>query len=124
MPEPIDIPRPPAGDYAIVEILGHRTIVGRVAEVERFGTKLLQVEPIFQGALLDPVLIGGSSIYQFTPCPAEVAFRKGPSQVWELPASVSALLPPEALPAPTADWCDDGEEPEFVPAFLRDDDHG
>ncbi|MFD2578766.1 hypothetical protein ACFSTD_09620 [Novosphingobium colocasiae] len=37
----------PEGEYAIVEALGHRTLVGRVAEVERFGTKMLQVEPLF-----------------------------------------------------------------------------
>ena len=37
----------PDGEYAIVEALGHRTLVGRVTEIERFGTKMLQVEPLF-----------------------------------------------------------------------------
>ncbi|MBX9859026.1 MAG: hypothetical protein K2Y20_05460 [Sphingomonas sp.] len=90
----------PAGDYAIVEILGHRTMVGRVTEVERFGTKLLAIEPLFDGKLLPEVLVGGSSIYQFTPCTAEVAAKRTPTRAYELPRSVAATLPPAALPAP------------------------
>jgi hypothetical protein len=100
----------PAGEYAIVEVLGHRTIVGRVEEVERFGTKLLKIEPMFNGSLLEAVLIGGSSIYQFTPCSIETATAQQPKQQWQLPASVRAVLPPELLP-----------EPEFSPSFLIDD---
>ena len=37
----------PEGEYAIVEILGHRTLVGRVTEVDRFSCKMLQIEPLF-----------------------------------------------------------------------------
>ena len=37
------------GEYAIVELFGHTTLVGRVAEVERFGAKMLALEPIFAG---------------------------------------------------------------------------
>lgn len=90
----------PPGDYAIVEILGHRTIVGRIEEVERFGTKLMSIEPAFNGQLLDAVLIGGSSIYQFTPCSAEVAAERSPTDEWQLPPSVRAVLPAAMLPAP------------------------
>lgn len=107
----------PAGDYAIVEVLGHRTLIGRVEEVERFGTKLMQIEPLFGGKLLAPVLIGGPSIYQFTPCPAETAALRQPKAQWQLPASIRAALPPEALPAPEEDELD----AEFAPAFLTDD---
>jgi hypothetical protein len=46
----------PPGEYAIVEILGHRALVGRVSEIERFGTKMLQVEPLFASVMLAPVL--------------------------------------------------------------------
>lgn len=88
----------PAGDYAIVEVLGHRTIIGRVEEVERFGTKLMSIEPLFNGHLLAAVLIGGSSIYQFTPCSAETAAKRQPKNAWQLPASVAAVLPPALLP--------------------------
>lgn len=106
----------PAGDYAIVEVLGHRTIVGRVEEVERFGTKLMSIEPLFQDQLLPAVLIGGSSIYQFTPCTAEVAGLRQPKQNWQLPASIRAALPPELLPAPD---CEDVEDADFAPSFLE-----
>lgn len=97
----------PEGDYAIVEVLGHRTMIGRISEVERFGTKLCAIEPIFEGKLLPAVLIGGSSIYQLTQCSAEVALAKAPKERWQMPASIVATLPPAALPAPaepSADW--------------------
>jgi len=89
----------PEGEYAIVEALGHRTLIGRVAEVERFGTKMLQVEPLFGSVMLDPVLLGGSSIYQFTPCSAETAYARRPQQVHQICASVLAIVPPVALPS-------------------------
>lgn len=90
------------GDYAIVEVLGHRTIVGRISEVERFGTKLLAIEAIWQSELLPAALIGGASIYQLTPCTADTAFAHSAKHHWELPASIRAIAPKPALPAPQA----------------------
>lgn len=107
----------PSGDYAIVEVLGHRTIVGRVEEVERFGTKLMSIEPLFNGALLEAVLIGGASIYQFTPCSVETAAARQPKHDWQLPASIRAVMPPELLPAPSFE-----DEDQFAPDFLCEDD--
>lgn len=101
----------PEGDYAIVEILGRRTLVGRVCEIERFGTKLLSIEPLFESAMLEPVLIGGSSIYQFTPCTAATAFARRPTHKWQLPASVLAIVPAALLPSN-----------EELPSFLLGDD--
>ncbi|WP_230770629.1 hypothetical protein [Sphingomonas sp. Leaf4] len=104
----------PDGDYAIVEVLGHRTIIGRVTEVERFGTKLMAIEPIFAGALLAPVLVGGGSLYQYTPCSREVATARAPSRRYGLPSSIAAMLPPEA----------DATEPALLEhrfPFLDDD---
>lgn len=101
----------PAGDYAIVEVLGHRTYVGRVTEEERFGSKLLSIEAIFAGQLLPAVLVGGGSIYQLTPCSAETAFARGPKDLWQLPTSVRCIVPPALLPAPSAD--DDEDEGPF-----------
>jgi hypothetical protein len=100
-------PALPEGEYAIVEVLGHRTIVGRVTEVERFGSKLMSIEPIFNGRLLPGVLIGGSSIYQFTPCARETAIERAPTEDWHLPASIRATLPVLALAAPV----DEDESP-------------
>lgn len=96
---PITATDMPAGEYAIVEALGHRTLIGRVAEIERFGTKMLQVEPLFGDVMLGAVLLGGGSIYQFTPCSPETAFARRPTRNYELPASVFATVPATALPA-------------------------
>jgi len=101
----------PEGEYAIVEALGHRTLIGRVAEVERFGTKMLQVEPLFGSVMLDPVLLGGSSIYQFTPCSAETAYARRPQNLYQLPGSIAATVPPIALPSN-----------DELPSFLANDD--
>jgi hypothetical protein len=105
----------PDGEYAIVEVMGHRTIVGRVTEVERFGTKLMQIEPLFQSQLLAGVLIGGGSIYQFTPCSKEVAAERQPKQEYQLPPAVAATLPPALLPSPD-------ERPAFVHTTVYDRD--
>ena len=93
----------PDGEYAIVEVLGHRTIVGRVTEVERFGSKLMSIEPLYKDSLLEAVLIGGGSIYQFTPCSKERAAARQPKSDWQLPVSIRAVLPTELLPAPDLD---------------------
>jgi hypothetical protein len=93
----------PEGDYAIVEVLGHRTLVGRVAEVERFGTKFLSVEAIWQDALLPAALIGGASIYQFTPITRDIARTRQAKYEYQLPAPVQAIAPAPALPAPVED---------------------
>ena len=45
----------PPGDYCILELFGHMTLVGRFCEVERFGTKMLAIEPLFNSILLPAV---------------------------------------------------------------------
>lgn len=102
----------PEGEYAIVEVLGHRTIVGRISEVERFGTKLLAIEPIWEDRLLPPVLIGGASIYQLTSCSPEVALAERPEHHWQLPASIRVTVPKPALPSP-ARIIADGEDADW-----------
>lgn len=107
---PITATEMPDGEYAIVEALGHRTLVGRVLEIERFGTKMLQVEPLFGDVMLGPVLLGGGSIYQFTPCSSATAFTRRPRETYQLPPSVAAVVPPLALPSN-----------DELPSFLDDD---
>lgn len=120
MPTSIDPDQPlPAGDYAIVEALGHRTFVGRVAEVERFGTKMLQIEPLYQGWMLGPVLLGGGSIYQFTPCAPAVAWARRAKYAYDLPPSVMAIAEGLATPAPAA-LVDYGAD-QLVDEFGADD---
>jgi len=117
---PISATDMPPGDYAIVEALGHRTLIGRVCEIERFGTKMLQVEPLFCDVMLGPVLLGGASIYQFTPVGADTAFQRRPTRNYELPASVFATVPAVALPNAEEgrsffDPVDAAEDVEFAP---------
>ena len=90
----------PDGEYAIVEILGYSTLVGRIAEVERFGTKMMAVECLFRGELLPVIFQGGASIYRMTPCSKAVAWHRGPKHTYQLPPAVAAIVPPELLPPP------------------------
>lgn len=118
MDQPVDVTklmdRPwedlPAGDYAIVELFGHTTMVGRVEEVERFGTKMLGLEPLFKQTLLRQVLHGGAAIYRLTPCTREVAWLRQPCQDYQLPAAIRAVLPPELLPAPESNQREDYDD--------------
>lgn len=110
----------PDGEYAIAEIMGHSTMIGRFTEVERFGTKMLHIEPIWENTLLPPVYVGGASLYRFTPCSKDVAFKRQPKARYMLPDAVRATLPPElptALPAPL----EDGYDPDFVEVEHNDD---
>lgn len=95
----IDILKMEPGEYAIVELFGHVTLVGRVTEVERFGSKLMAIEPLFNGSLLSACLHGGSAIYRFTPCSAAAAHANQPHHDWQLPAAIRATLPAAALEA-------------------------
>lgn len=102
----------PEGQYAIVELMGHTTLVGRVTEIERFGTKMLGIEPIFAGQLLPVVLQGGAAIYRLTMVSPETAWKRQhkPEQIWRLPDPIKAIVPVALLPAPsTLQSYDDGD---------------
>ena len=104
------VERPP-GEYAIVELFGHTTLVGRISEIERFGAKMLAIEPLFKGMMLDPVLHGGAAIYRMTPCSAEIAWARQPTLDYQLPPSILAVVPSALLEAPRSDPVDlDPEE--------------
>ena len=96
-----EISRPlyPPGEYGIVELMGHTTLAGRIQEVERFGIKMLAIEPIFRGTLLGIVFQGGASIYRLTPCSAEVAFAEAPVGEYGLPSAIRATIPLAMLPS-------------------------
>lgn len=103
-PPPIADPTPweflEVGEYAILELFGHTTLVGRIEEVERFGSKMLLLHPLFNGHVLGPVLHGGAAIYRLTPCTAEVAWKRQPKQGYQLPAPILAIVPPLMLTGP------------------------
>jgi hypothetical protein len=90
-PTVLDPDAMPPGDYAIVEVLGHRTLVGRIIEATRFGATLLAVEPLFAQWMLPAVLIGGASIYQLTPCSPKTAWHRRAKYTHELPDSISLV---------------------------------
>ena len=52
----------PAGEYAIAELFGRSTVVGRIEESERFGAKMLILEPQGRDTLLLAVFHGGAAI--------------------------------------------------------------
>jgi hypothetical protein len=106
----------PIGEYAIGELFGHTTLVGRIAEVERFGTKMLAIEPLFNRVLLPAVFHGGAAIYRLTPCSPVVAWERQPTQRYELPPTIFATIPPAALPPV--------EAPVWASAKTDDDDDG
>lgn len=124
-----DVQPLPDGDYAIVELLGHRTLIGRIAEVERFGTTMLCIEPVFCGQLLPAVYHGGASIYGVTPCGKEIAARRGPSSLWQLPAAIRESVPQQLLAADesaasVADGPSDDDDDSDDDWLANDDDDG
>lgn len=109
----------PDGEYAIAELMGHTVLVGRITEMERFGTKMAAIEVLFNGALLPPVFQSGSSFYRLTPVSREAAWKRQHKleTAFNLPGPVRALMPPGLLTAPVVapqtgdefDEEDDGE---------------
>jgi hypothetical protein len=60
-----------APEYAIVELMGHVRHVGRLTEVERFGTKMGRIDVPKGGKFEEgftSVFFSGGSIYRVTPC--------------------------------------------------------
>lgn len=90
----------PSGDYCILELFGHITLVGRYREVEMIGTKMLAIEPLFCDELLPVVFHGGASVYRLTPCEAETARKYQPREAYQLPPSIRANVPVALLPSP------------------------
>ena len=88
------------GDYAIVELFGHTTLVGRIQEVERFGAKMMAIEPLFAGKLMGPIYHGGAAIYRLSPCSREIAWNHQHEEAWQLPPTIRAMIPAELLAAP------------------------
>ena len=110
----------PPGEYAIVELMGHTTLVGRISEVERFGAKMLALEPLFRDTLLPAIFHGGAAIYRLTPCSADVAFARQPKEAWQIPTAIRCILPPLMLEAVASEDASD----EDAACDMGDDDDG
>lgn len=79
--------------WAIVELMGHRRLAGRVSEVSQYGAAMLRLDvPDENGAPMATQFYGGASLYCVTPTTEEIAravaasSRPAPVQRWELPA--------------------------------------
>jgi hypothetical protein len=65
-------------EFAIVEIFGHRRHVGRVLEVEKFGTKMLRVDVPTDGDFAKGYvshLYSGGAIFGMTPTDLDTVVR-------------------------------------------------
>lgn len=83
----------PYEGWAIVELMGHRRLGGRVSQAEQYGVAMLRVDvPGDDGETIATQFCGGSSIYALTPCSEAAAQavaksnRVEPVGRWELPA--------------------------------------
>ncbi|HET9954143.1 MAG TPA: hypothetical protein VFQ61_06550 [Polyangiaceae bacterium] len=82
--------------WAILELMGHRRLAGRVQEVEQFGAKMCRID--VPGAEADQAtqFYNGSAVYCLTPTTEETARRfaqvnrPGPVALWELLPPVKA----------------------------------
>lgn len=77
--------------WAVVELMGHVKMAGRITEEEHFGTKLGRIDiPSSNGEGYSTQWFSGGSIYRVTPVSEEVArafaaiSRPEPIHRWEL----------------------------------------
>jgi hypothetical protein len=78
--------------WAIVELMGHVKMAGRISEEERFGAKMGRIDiPKADGSFVTQ-WFGGSTVYRITPTTEEAARKvatlgvPAPVHLWELPA--------------------------------------
>jgi hypothetical protein len=81
--------------WAVVELMGHLTVAGKVSEVELFGSKMGRIDvPAPDGGFVTQYF-GGGSVYRISPCDEATArYRARENQPklispWEL----SRMLP-------------------------------
>lgn len=88
------------GFWAILELMGHRRLGGKVTEEEHFGAKMCRIdipqELVADDAPMVTQYYGGGAIYCMTPCSEAAAriaakmSRPEPVHSWELPALPSS----------------------------------
>lgn len=94
-----DAPAPPAEEWAHVEIFGHRSHYGRIAEVERFGTKMMRIDvPTEDLEVFETFFYGGGSVFSMTPM-TEEACRAYCARYRPRPVTARSALPPPELDA-------------------------
>lgn len=119
--------------WAVLEIMGHRTVAGYVREVELFGTRMCQVEVPEQPAVeassdgwspAKPAipaftqLFSGASIFSCIPCSEDVA-RAGAARV-RYGSGLALLGPERQLEAPPEVTDSDEYDSDVVDAQVED----
>lgn len=111
--------------WAVLELMGHRKLAGRVRDVQHFGVRMCRIDipsepPVTQ-------YYGGSAIFGVHPTTEEVctAFARrsaptDPVHAWEL--RPESRLPQEGWRGATADELEDDQEPEDAEFEEADDD--
>lgn len=92
----------PGDTWAIVELMGHVKIAGKLTEVERFGAKMGRLDiPTADGFVTQ--FFGGSSVYRITPVSEDVArhvagrsINVEPVSPWDFPKRLVAADPVKA----------------------------
>jgi hypothetical protein len=99
--------------WAILELMGHVRLAGRVSPAPMFGTELVRID-IPSGDGYTTQFASGSSLYRLTPCSEEVARAVAgenavmPIESWEIRRIERAQLPPARQEEPS-----DGERFEM-----------
>lgn len=91
---PLSLPEPAYEGWAIVELMGHRQVAGRVSEVQIAGATLLRVDVPGRDETVVSQFYGGASIYCLTPCD-EAAARDFLRQSYGLPPAVALAFEQE-----------------------------
>lgn len=85
----------PFESWAVVELLGHRRMIGRVTEQQIAGAGFLRVDiPDREGGFAQTHIVNPSAVYAITPVSEEAARlvdranSPHPITVWELPRDV------------------------------------
>ena len=113
--------RPIYDGWAILELMGHVRLAGRITEESHFGVALGRID-IPNGDTFTTQYFGGSSIYRLTPTTEEIARsvalhnQPEPVRMWELPKA-RAIETEEDLGGP-------GGVDLYAAAFESDDDDG
>lgn len=96
--------------WAIIELLGHVTVAGKLSEAAHFGTVLMRLDiPEVDGVPAYTQYYGGGAIYRLTPCSEEAAMQALKRLRPKPPMILS--LPSESQEEMTLD--DDGDEFPF-----------
>lgn len=108
--------------WAIVELMGHVRIAGRVSEEEHFGAKLGRIDiPDPQGDGFTTQFFGGGSVYRLTPATEEIARKVAqssqpePVYAWDLRRQMGLLPAPATSPGydEGGDYDDQDDEPPY-----------